>query len=579
MKRSTLARLMVLAIASCTGEITGSVEPGANSAGGGSAGTPVDMKPPIGVNFTCVDPQMQGVGDVAHRLTRAQIVNTLKDLFGAEVVADRDVQTALNRISPDIVADTVKSLSPTPSAGQAAALYSISVRTADLAVATPAKAAAFFGGCASEAPITDACVSTFVTTFGAKVLRRPLSSAEVSSYLATYKRSNGAGLEGLRMVLMRMLQSPAFAFRIESGQGPSSGGRTRLTDHEIASRISYLVGDTMPDKPLFEAAAKGELQMLSNVQDHVQRLLTVPSAKEKLSRLFSFYLGLGDTPTTPHPGAVTVALPGMDPAGLAEEMFQEAFDFISHQIGRKDGKFFDLLTSTAVFPRSPRMAKILETSVVVGPGPSQTNGRHAGVLLRPAVLASASPRTPAMHRGKVVSNRLLCTEIPPPPLSVDELIDSTPRPPDRGNRAWLEPFSLSAPECIICHTHINPPGFALEGYDQLGMTRTRETTFNTKGAATPLTFPIDTKSKNVGLGSEARIDLAGSEDLVSALAGGSKAQTCFARTAFEFYRLREMVEADSCALRDLEEAATDKGSLPAFFLANIANEAIFWRGN
>jgi nucleoid-associated protein YejK len=75
------------------------------------------------------------------------------------------------------------------------------------------------------------------------------------------------------------------------------------------------------------------------------------------------------------------------------------------------------------------------------------------------------------------------------------------------------------------------------------------------------------------------LDAAGGPALTAALAGLTKARACFARTAFEYYRLRPSVDADSCALRTLESAATDGGNLRAFFLANVANEDIFWKGN
>ncbi len=602
MKRSTLAFPMVLTLASCTGDINGSFAPGNDMAGGtpsgmlrpggtpgtpgGTPGTPgggVPVMPPPGVmepvgtkyHFVCSDPQKQGVGDVTHRLTRTQLVNTLRDLLGADVVADKEIQTALNRIGSDVVVNQVKDILPAPSSQQPAALFAISVRAADLA-ATPDKVAGFFGACASQATVTDACASTFVTTFGGKALRHPLSGSEITSYLGTF-RDSGGGLKGLRAVMIRMLQAPGFAFRIEIGETPSVG-RARLNDHEIASRISYLVGDAMPDAPLFAAAAKGELQKLENVEAHARRLLdTASGAKAKLDELFAFYLELHET-QEPHPGAA--ALVGIAPAGLAAEMSREAFDFVNYQVGRPDGKFRDLLTSTAVFPRSARMAKILETGVAAGQQPSQTNAKHAGVLLRPALLAGEDDRTPALHRGNRVIDRLLCTEIPEPDaMAVEEAIAKAPNRATLGNREWLTTVTtVPGTVCVSCHSVINPPAFALEGYDQLGMTRTSETTFRTNNTVNR-TFPLDTTAKKVGIDPEAPVDLAGAEDLVNALAGGLRTRACFVRTAFEFYRLRKTVDADSCALRYLEAAATDGGSLRAFFLANVANEAIFWRGN
>src|SRR5205085_11677508 len=100
------------------------------------------------------------------------------------------------------------------------------------------------------------CRDQFVREFGLRAFRRPLTASELKRYsgaFAVQARTSGKFLEGARAVVEAMLQSPKFLFHVEAG--PDG----RYADYEIASRLSYMLWDTMPDQTLFEAAAKGEL--------------------------------------------------------------------------------------------------------------------------------------------------------------------------------------------------------------------------------------------------------------------------------------------------------------------------------
>lgn len=586
------AALVLVSLASCTGQVddgagggpSGPDTPGASGvpgtpgAGSGTAGAPpAGVAVPAGTKFryACAAPQLQGAGNAAmRRLTRKQLVNTLKDLLGADVVGDATIQTSLNRLDADVVGSAITDVAPDPSREQPEVLLAVSARAADL-LAAPQKIGSFFGACAEGATVADQCATTFIGNFGLKALRRPVTAAESASLLATFKK-NGGGAKGLRTVLMRLLQSPQLVFMLEQGQS-RSGARTRLTDHEVAARISYMAADTMPDAPLFGAAARGELQDLKNVEAHVQRLLDgSASAKAKLADVVGFYAGLDDSPDL-HTGAL--ALDGLTASTLPDEIGKEANEFIGYHVGRKDSRFRDLLTSTAAFPRSARMAKILEVAApITGAEPGQASANHAGLLLRPGVLGSSATRTPAMHRGKILRAQVLCDTLPAPPLeAVAAAVAAGPDRSKLSNRAYLT-MMTAPPACASCHALVNPLGFALEGYDQVGMTRTMETSYDDKGKPAA-TFPVDAAVKVTALDPDVDLDVTSGPALGSALAGLTKARACFARTAFEYYRLRPSVDADSCALRTLESAATDGGNLRAFFLANVANEDIFWKGN
>jgi hypothetical protein len=563
------------------GEGGGDADRQSPGAGPGAGATVTAAVPgvtvPAGTRFTyaCTSPDKQGLGNSGvRRLTRAQLTNTLRDLLGADVLGDSEVQVALNRLGADALTADVAQFPLSPPADQPGALAALAARAADLAAA-PKKAAALFGSCAADATITDACVTSFATAFGQRALRRPLAPAEVTSYVGTF-HGNGGGMGGLQAVLMRFLQSPAFVFRIEAGKAVV-GGRVQLADHEIASRVSYLVANTMPDDALLAAAASGQLQDLTKVRAHVERLLDGnAAAQDKLKQFIAFYADINDTES---PFATVATARRIDAKGLEAEMIAEATEFGAYHALKKQGSTFrDLLASTAAFPRSARLASVLETGVAMGAEPAQTTAQHAGLLLRPAVLASGQSRTPAMHRGKVVRQRFLCGALPPPPPEANAAITAGAADRARmGNRAWLE-MVTSQPACIGCHRMVNPLGFALEGYDQLGMPRTSETAYDNAGKAGAM-FPIDTKVSALAINvDDPGASAADALEMVRAIAESPAARACIAQTAFEYYHLRVSApDADGCALRALETAATDGGSLRALFIANMANDDIFWR--
>jgi len=581
MSRSS-SLVLALAASGCLGSVDGNGTPPDDRGGAPSPSDPsskADPAMPPGLAAAqgpagaaaCKNPQARGLANNSmRRLTRPQIVNTLKDLLGSSIVGDPLLQTALDTIPLDTIKTDPGDINPDPSDALAGALFSAGARAADLALASKAE---LFGACARQTPVTDACATEFIGKFGLRVYRRPLASTEVSALMGTYARA-GSGLGGLSAVLARLLQAPSMVFLIEEG-GASSGGRTRLTDYEVASRLSYLLADTTPDAALLEAARKGELGQLANVTVHVQRLLSTATAKAKMRDFFGFYTQTGLMPD-PYPAAAKLA--GIDSKNLATEMRQELGDYVEYQIFTRPGSFRDLMTSDAVFPRSANLAKLLDTTISSGAQPAHATLAHAGLVLRPALLASQNARTPAMHRGAVVRKQLLCDGLPPPPPEAANAAAAAASNKTVGNRAKLEDLTSNGGAlCMGCHRLINPLGFALEGYDQLGRPRTNETSYDAKDQPSTI-FPIDTSVKDPQIEEGGPKSLSGAGDLVSALAGSAKARACIALTAFQFYRWRGAADADACALADLQAGTADGASLAQMFVANVANEDIFWKG-
>lgn len=537
--------------------------------------------PPPG-STGCAKPELRGTANGLRRLTKQELTNTLSDLVGPEFVKDAEVQAQLGLLASDKIEVSVSELAPDPAERQPRAILAIAAIATRRIVDVPASATKVLGACAGAATtIDDACAKSVIDGFGLRAYRRPLTEAESASYLASFKDSGGGAL-GLKRIFVRFLANPALSYHFEAGttddggQPPVEGARVRLTDYEIASRISYGTIGSMPDAALLEAARNGELRTLENVRAHVTRLMANdPRARLQIDDFFRVYMQIDPT-RVPDPFAPQAAAQSIDTEGLKEEMIQEAQDYYRHVVYRQNGRFADLFTSVDVFPRSSRMAAILEAPIATGEAPTQTTARHAGLLLRPAFLDSSADRTAAMHRGAIVRTGFLCDRLGnPPEAAITERLATLGDLSAMGNREHLTLLTEPA-GCMACHKQINPLGFAFEAYDQLGKWRSTENLFH-DGALTG-TKPLDTTVSGLNLepgAPETATDAAG---LQTAIAHTAKATLCFAKTAFELRHLRPATDADACILHDLATAARDAGTVMNLFVDNIAAEDIFWKG-
>src|SRR5450432_118290 len=267
-----LAGLCVVLLAACQGRIgeddqgptpNGS-DVGASTTGtgtGGNGATVVD----------CTGAAVQPGPTLIRRLTIAEYNNTAHDLlsdstapasaFPAEELGDGFTNSAQAQSTSDLLIEGYETAA------------------ASLATAAVANLPKLFGCDPTTQGTT--CVRTFLTSFGQKAYRRPLEAAEVDD-LVTFYSTNQQAYDvptAARMTLQTMLQSPYFLYRVETlGNGKVS----RLSDYEIASRLSYLFWSSMPDAPLFASAAAGQLGTSSGILEQAQRLFKDPRAQQSI---------------------------------------------------------------------------------------------------------------------------------------------------------------------------------------------------------------------------------------------------------------------------------------------------------
>jgi cytochrome c553 len=521
--------------------------------------------------FACLAPANRGKSDVnLRRLTTPEIRNTLEDLVGAGIVADSQVQAQLAQFNDDILMQDPTEISTDVPFAHGAALLEIADRIGELSFANTTNRNAIYSTCGANPTAT--CVQSFVTSFGLKVFRRPLTAAESSSFMALYNSS--AGQEGLKQVLMKMLMSPPMIFHMEA-DGVVVSGRVKLTSYEVASRLSYRLTGTTPDATLLQAAANNQLSTVAQVQAQAKRILSTAKAKARINDFFKYYLQTQKVAIA-DPYAPTGALNGINTVGLGAELETEFVDFISNVIWTKNGKFSDLLTSREVIPRTDRVAKILgvnrSTSVV------PTSEGHAGLLLRPALLSTTKKSTAIMHRGAVYRKRILCETLGTPDAAAVAAQEATVTldPTKVGNRD-IATAKTNVASCLGCHSKINPIGFVLEGYDQLGMIRSSEALFNAANVQTA-SVAINTQVENPGISNaDGPISsLKDASELVSATLASHLPGACFSQMIFEYQRARALTADDFCALSEIE-ASVKNNSVSDAIVNAIANEDIFYK--
>jgi hypothetical protein len=346
------------------------------------------------------------------------------------------------------------------------------------------------------------CASMIVSELARKAYRRPLTAEDMEGLMGFYdkERKKGGNFEsGIRSSLQAILASLDFVFKFEKTPAGVKPGQTyRISDLELASRLSYFLWNTMPDDALIDVAAKGLLKDPLVLEKQVKRMLADPRSESLSTKFAGQWLHLQD-------------LEGLNPDGfyypfydytLAMGMKRET-ELLFDSIVREDRDLTDLLTADYTFVNE-RVARHYGIPNVTG---SQfrrvqlTDDYRRGLLGKGAILAltSIADRTSPVLRGKWVMGVLLGTPPPPPPPAVPKLEEtgSVNGGKTLTVRERMETHRAN-PSCNSCHQMIDPIGLALENFDVTGQWRTRDTTYaiNDEGARIHTKgLPIDTKSK------------------------------------------------------------------------------------
>lgn len=324
-----------------------------------------------------------------------------------------------------------------------------------------------------DGPQQQPCVRHIVANLAHRAWRRPVTEKEVSGLLrfADIAKQEGDSLErGLEVAVQAILVSPNFLFRIERDKDPTNAALShRITDLELASRLSYFIWASMPDEELLRAAESKRLSNPAVLAAQVRRMVNDPKAHALAENFAGQWLELRNLEMIkPDPDR----FPEFDD-DLRAAMREETMLFFETMLkeNRPIGDFLDARFTYL----NERLARHYGIEGVTGPHFRRvpiTTTQRGGVLTHASILAVSSypTRTSPVIRGKYLLENILGAPPPPPPPGVPNL-DETAVGSTGSLRQQLERHRSNA-TCASCHARMDVLGFGLENYDAIGRWRT-----------------------------------------------------------------------------------------------------------
>ncbi len=321
---------------------------------------------------------------------------------------------------------------------------------------------------------TPACARQILGALARRAYRQPVSDADLRTLLTFYESGHrDGGFEaGIEEGLQRILASPKFVFRVERDPVDVRTSVHRVSDVELASRLSFFLWSSIPDDELLNAASKGSLSNPAVLEAEVRRMLADPKAEALVSNFAGQWLHLRNVPNI---------LPNSDLFPDFDDNLRQGFrketELFFESIVREDHSVVDLMTANYTF-LNERLARHYGIPNIYG---SQfrrveiTDDARRGLLGQGSILATTShaERTSPVLRGKWILENIVGAAVPPPPPDVPVLKPTADGEKPKTMREQMAEHRAN-PACATCHKVMDPIGFAMENFDAVGAWRTRE---------------------------------------------------------------------------------------------------------
>ena len=365
------------------------------------------------------------------------------------------------------------------------------------------------------------CARSILTSLARRAYRGPASARDIETLVAFYKqgRSRGDFETGIQEALARLLVAPGFLYRAEDEPANLAPGSVfRISDTDLASRLSFFLWSSIPDEELLDFAAKGRLRDPATLQRQVRRMIADPKADAFVANFAGQWLYLRELAN------VQTEAPGFD--DNLRRSFRRETELLFDTIVREDRSIVDLLDADFTFVderlarhyRIPGVRGSHFRRVALGPESPRRGLLGHGSML---TVTSIATRTSPVMRGKWILENLLGAPPPQPPPGVEtNLGEGEEIAKTTTLRQRLERHRAS-PICATCHNIMDPLGFALENYDLIGAWRETDgpAKIDSTGRladGTPLSGPVDLR-KAVLSRSDAFVTTATEKLLVYAL--------------------------------------------------------------
>jgi len=319
------------------------------------------------------------------------------------------------------------------------------------------------------------CATQILSRLARRAYRQPISKAELEPILGFYDaaRKNGTFESGIQRGLERILASPRFAFRVEHDPDSVTPGTPyRISDVELASRLSFFLWSSIPDDTLLDAASRGRLKDPAVLEQQVRRMLADPRSSALVENFAGQWLQLRN---------VRSVLPNSDEFPDFDDNLRQAFrretELLFESIIREDRNVLDLLRADYTFVNE-RLARHYGIPGIYGSRFRRvpvTDDARKGLLGKGSMLAvtSHAERTSPVLRGKWVLENIVGLPVPPPPPDVPQL-----KPAEEGQKPKTLREQMAEhrtnPTCATCHKVMDPVGLSLENFDAVGAWRTQE---------------------------------------------------------------------------------------------------------
>ena len=335
------------------------------------------------------------------------------------------------------------------------------------------------------------CARSVLADLARRAYRRPATEADVDALMPFYEdgRAQGNFDSGIQAAIERVLVDPEFLFRVETDPpGIASATPYRVSDLELASRLSFFLWSSIPDDELLDIAVRGELHEPAILDGQVRRMLADPRSQALVENFGAQWLQLRKLRNAAPDGVTYAAFD----ENLRDAMWRETQLFLEHEI-RQDRPIANLLRANYTFAneRLARHYGIPDVHGVHFRRVTYPDNARTGLLGHASILTvtSYANRTSPVLRGVWLLENFLGTPPSPPPANVPSLPSREDAGAPRSIREQMEQHRQS-PVCASCHNAIDPLGFALEEFDAIGRRRA------TVDGGTPFDsgIPIDASS-------------------------------------------------------------------------------------
>jgi hypothetical protein len=404
------------------------------------------------------------------------------------------------------------------------------------------------------------CAREIITKFARQAWRRPIAGDEADRLVALSRVAEAQGDRfdtGIGLALQAILLSPHFVFRVELDEEPASTVPHRVSDHELASRLSYFLWSSTPDEELGRLADEGSLQDPAVLTAQARRMLGDRKSDALVDNFVGQWLFTRDLENV---NPDSLVYPSFD-AQLKSAMLAETNLFF-RAILDEDRSALDLLDSDFTFVND----RLALHYGLPAPGGTELKrvqldpSSHRGGILTQAGLLTVTAfpkRTSPVRRGKLVVEQLLCEVIQPPPPGVSGLIDMMAG--SGGTLRQRLEAHRESPACAGCHARMDPIGFGLENFDGIGAWRTTD-----EGATIDATGKLPSGQS-----------FEGPQDLARLLKQSPGTPACIENRLFTYALGRGPKDADLCHIASATARAAERGTTLRTLIEGLIETAAF----